>query len=270
MNHYNANEVIAAKSDLVFITLDTLRYDVAQALWQAGKLPNLSKWLPDTGWQKRHSPASFTYAAHHAFFAGFLPTPVAAGVHPRLFATQFAGSTSVNKNTYVVAQDNIVEGLAAAGYQTICIGGVGFFNKKTALSKVFPSLFEQSYWEPSFGVTEPHSTQYQLEKAVELLAIEKRQTFLFINISALHQPNYYYVPTATEPIDSLVSHAAALEYVDSQLPILMEALQQREQDSFIICCGDHGTTYGEDGYTGHRIGHPKVWEVPYLEILLRK
>ncbi len=61
--------------DLLFLTLDTLRYDAALELMEAGRTPNLGKVLPGGVWQKRHSPASFTYAAHQAFFAGFLPTP---------------------------------------------------------------------------------------------------------------------------------------------------------------------------------------------------
>ncbi len=35
-----------------------------------------------------------------------------------------------------------------------------------------------------------------------------------------------------------------------------------------ILCSDHGTAYGEDGYHGHRLGHPVVWTVPYAEFLL--
>lgn len=60
--------------DLLFVTLDTLRYDVATELAATGRTPNLHRALPG-GWERRHSPASFTYAAHQAFFAGFLPTP---------------------------------------------------------------------------------------------------------------------------------------------------------------------------------------------------
>ncbi|MBL4649688.1 MAG: STM4013/SEN3800 family hydrolase [Aureispira sp.] len=261
---YNMNEIVA-ESDLVFITLDTLRYDVAQRLWIEGKLPNFSKWLPSEGWEQRHSPGSFTYAAHHAFFAGFLPTPIAPGKHPRLFATQFEGSETAVLNTCTFDASNIIEGFQQKGFKTICIGGVGFFNKQTPLSTVFPNLFEESYWEESFGVTNKHSTQIQLKKAANLLEKNPAPVFLFINISALHQPNYFYLDNNSE--DTIESHAAALEYVDSQLPILMEALDKRKQ-TFVICSADHGTTYGEDGYTGHRIGHPKVWNVPYLEILL--
>src|SRR5579885_2904804 len=71
------------------MTLDTLRYDVAQDMLVQGHTPNLATLLPPSGWEKRHSPGSFTYAAHHAFFAGFLPTPATPGQHPRLFAARF-------------------------------------------------------------------------------------------------------------------------------------------------------------------------------------
>ena len=266
---YNMNEVVA-QSDLLFITLDTLRYDVAQSAWEAGDLPNFSAWLPDTGWEQRHSPGSFTYAAHHAFFAGFLPTPALPGKHPRLFATAFAGSETAVEQTCILQAPTIMEGLAAKGMTTACIGGVGFFNKQTPLSQVFPALFQHSYWNPTLGVTNPNSTQVQLEQAEQILAEHPEPTFLFINVSAIHQPNYFYLKQTapSNKQDTLESHAAALRYVDQQLPILQAALACRERPTFIICCADHGTTYGEEGYTGHRIAHEKVWTVPYLETLI--
>ena len=36
----------------------------------------------------------------------------------------------------------------------------------------------------------------------------------------------------------------------------------------VVICSDHGTAYGEDGYTGHRLAHPVVWDVPYAEFVL--
>ena len=66
---------------------------------------------------------------------------------------------------------------------------------------------------------------------------------------------------------SLASHAAALAYVDSQLPPLFDALRRRGP-ALAIVCSDHGTAYGEDGYSGHRVAHPVVWTVPYAEFLL--
>jgi arylsulfatase A-like enzyme len=89
---------------------------------------------------------------------------------------------------------------------------------------------------------------------------------LFLNVSALHQPNRHYLPGAAE--DCLESHAAALAYVDSQLPPLFDALRRRG-DTLCVLCADHGTAYGEDGYHGHRLGHEVVWTVPYAELLLQ-
>lgn len=257
---------IVGTHDILFITFDTLRYDVAKKLLAQGLTPNLAAVLPKSGWEERHSPGNFTYAAHHAFFAGFLPTPIAPGIHPRLFALGFEGSTTTNNLTCVLDGSNIVDGLAAIGYHTVCIGGVGFFNKLNPLGSVFPALFAESYWSHELGVTNLHSTENQVAIAQQIIAKTpaNQRLFLFINISALHQPNYFYLPGATT--DTIESHAAALEYIDSQLIKLWEALRQRP--TFCILCSDHGTTYGEDGYTGHRLSHPLVWTIPYAEFIL--
>jgi hypothetical protein len=262
----NAHDIIGSH-DVLFITLDTLRYDVAQQELEMGGTPNLAHVIPDQRWEARHTPGSFTYAAHHAFFAGFLPTPVEPGNYQRLFATRFPGSTTSGAATYVFDTPDIVTGLAFCGYHTICIGGVGFFNKLSPLGCVLPSLFHESHWLPSLGVTDPHSTENQVRLAMDRLhrlALSQR-VFLFINIAALHQPNAMFLPGAER--DSLASHAAALRYVDACLPQLFLAMQRRGS-VLVILCSDHGTAYGEDGYSGHRIGHPVVWTVPYAEFIL--
>ncbi|GAC1367728.1 MAG: STM4013/SEN3800 family hydrolase [Ktedonobacteraceae bacterium] len=255
--------------DLLFMTLDTLRYDVAQNLYAQGRIPTLARYLPATGWEARHSPATFTYAAHAAFFAGFLPTPIAPGHHSRLFAARFPGSETTTEATLVFDAPDLPGGLAQCGYHTICIGGVGFFNKLSPLGSVLPGLFQESYWNISLGVTDPHSTENQVALACSLLQRLPRtqRVFLFINISALHQPNYFYLPDAASNHDTLESHAAALTYVDAQLSPLFTAMLRRSP-ALVILCSDHGTAYGEDGYYGHRVAHPVVWTVPYAEFIL--
>ncbi len=246
--------------DVLFITLDTLRYDVARDELAAGRTPHLAQMVG--AWEERHTPASFTFAAHQAFFAGFLPTPTAPGKHPRRFATRFPGSETTTAQTIVFDAPDIVAGLADAGYHTVCIGGTGFFNKQSPLGCVLPSMFHESHWNPGMGVTAPESTARQVEFARAV--IERTDTdqrlFLFINVSALHQPNYFYVPGKS--VDSIETHAAALRYVDRALGPLFDALRR---PTFGVICADHGTAYGEDGYTGHRVGHPVVWTVPYAE-----
>ena len=262
----NARALIGTH-DVLFITFDTLRHDVAQQTWAAGRTPHLARVLPPTGWEPRHTPATFTYAAHMAFFAGFLPTPPAPGPHPRLFAARFPGSETTAPETFVFDAPDLPAGLAARGYRTICIGGVGFFNQQSPLGSVLPGLFQEAYWEPSLGVTAPDSTANQVRLATALLAAADphQRVLLFINISAIHQPNYHYLPGATA--DSLASHAAALEYVDRCLGPLFAACRRRGP-TLAVLCADHGTAYGEDGYWGHRLAHPAVWTVPYAAVVL--
>jgi hypothetical protein len=262
----DANALIGTH-DVLLMTLDTLRYDVACEALSEGRTPNLAALLPSGRWEERHTPGSFTYAAHHAFFAGFLPTPARPGRHPRLFAAQFAGSETTGDGTCVFDTPDIVSGLASRGYHTVCIGGVGFFNKQTALGQVLPGLFAESHWSPELGVTDPCSTRNQVALAVRILDAlpPGRRVFLFVNVSALHQPNCFYVPGAT--VDTRETQAAALEYVDSQLPPLFDALRRRGP-ALAIVCSDHGTAYGEDGFTGHRLAHPSIWTVPYAEFVV--
>lgn len=278
-----------ANSDVLMITLDTLRFDAAQAAWEAGQLTNLAPYLGDLGWEPRHSPASFTYAAHHAFFAGFLPTPCSPGPHPRRFASRFAGSETTHDETFVFDEPTLPEALRQRGWKTICIGGTGFFNPESNLGKVLPGLFETARWSPELGVADPQSAAHQVDAAIEEVEATDPASpvFLFINIAAIHQPNWFYQVDAGEPLvlplppdgelqpsDSLASHQAALVHVDRQLGRLFRFFRARGQKqrldrgTFCILCSDHGTAYGESGYFGHRLAHETVWKVPYAEFNL--
>lgn len=252
--------------DILFVTLDTLRYDVAMDALRAGRTPNLARLLPTGVWEKRHSPATFTYAAHHAFFAGFLPTPATPGRHDRLFAARFPGSETTSPKTCVFDTPDIVSGLAARGYHTLCIGGVGFFNKTSPLGSVLPSLFQESHWHEGIGVVSPTSTEQQVALAQQRLSalLEGQRAFLFVNVSALHQPNCHYLPGAET--DTKETMAAALAYVDHHIPRLIAAMSRRAP-LLTILCSDHGTAYGEDGFHGHRLAHPCVFDVPYAEFV---
>lgn len=275
MSHHPDMNRVVGSHDVLFITLDTLRFDVAQAEWQAGRLPTLTRHLPASGWELRHSPGSFTYAAHQAFFAGFLPTPAVPGCHPRLFATAFRGSETIDAHTYVFAQESLPAGFAAIGYRTVCIGGVGFFNKLTPLGAVLPAMFQESHWHPGLGTQHRDSTGRQVALACQRLqAAPDQRVFMFINVSAIHAPNHHYLKgatpdVATPDVDSLASHAAALRYVDVALAPLFAACAARGP-TFVVICSDHGTAYGEDGFHGHRLGHACVWNVPYAHFFITR
>lgn len=261
---------VVGSHDLLLVTLDTLRYDVAVELAAAGRIPHLARHLPGGAWEERHAPGSFTYASHQAIFAGFLPTPAAPGPHPRLFAARFAGSETTAERTFVFDAPDLVSALAGAGYRTVCIGGVGFFNRQAPLGSVLPGLFQEAHWEPEFGVASPTSFEAQVSRAEQVVRElpAGQRLFLFVNVSALHQPNWFHRPGATRDAgDSRATHAAALEYVDAHIGRLFAAASSRRR-AFAIVCSDHGTAYGDDGYTGHRLGHESVWTVPYAHFFL--
>ncbi|WP_082768582.1 STM4013/SEN3800 family hydrolase [Nocardiopsis alborubida] len=261
---------VVGTHDILLLTLDTLRHDVAAELAEAGRTPNLARLLPGGRWERRHAPASFTYASHLAMLAGFLPTPASPGPHPRLFAAAFPGSVSTAPGTWTFDAPDLASGLARAGYHTACVGGTGFFNRRSAVGSVIPDMFAESHWEESFGVTDPRSFEHQVACAARIAGERPadQPLFLLLNVSALHQPNWFHLPGAVrEDGDTRRSHAAALEYVDRHLPPLLAAMSAR-RPCFAIVCSDHGTAYGEDGYTGHRIGHETVWTVPYAHAFL--
>jgi len=262
----NARDLIG-KLDVVLVTLDALRYDVAAGCIESGSTPELARLVPGGRWEKRHSPGNFTYSAHQAFFAGFLPTPSSPGKHARLFATRFAGSETTTDETAVFDSPDVVSGLRGLGYHTICIGGVGFFNGRTPLSRVFPAMFDESHWDECLGVTDPQSTENQVALACRILVgiPRDRRAFLFLNVSAIHQPNCIYLDGASD--DGVDGQAAALAYVDRALLPLWDVLRRRG-GALSVVCSDHGTAYGEDGYWGHRLSHPVVWTVPYAEFVL--
>ena len=58
MNH------LVATHDLLWIVLDSLRYDVAQQEMSEGRTPHLARLAG--AWEKRHTPGSFTLPAHAA------------------------------------------------------------------------------------------------------------------------------------------------------------------------------------------------------------
>lgn len=259
---------VVGRRNILFVTFDCLRLDVAQRCLADGRIPNLARILPTIGWEPRETPGTFTLPAHLAFFHGFLPTPLSRGPHPRLFALDFEGSVTIAATTFVFSGvDNIIAGFHALGYRSYCVGGVGFFNKKNPLGNVLPGFFEDSVWSPALGVTTSDSTARQFRAALAWLETLRREerALLFINVSATHPPHAMYLPGARH--ESIESQMAALAYVDSCLPKLLAGLRYHG-DWFCLMMGDHGEALGEDGRWGHRIAHPTVTMVPYAHFFL--
>ena len=245
---------------------------MAQELAAAGRIPHLARHLPGGRWEKRHAPGSFTYASHQAIFAGFLPTPASPGPHPRLFAARFGGSeTTADRTPSSTTPRTWSSGLAAAGYRTVCIGGVGFFNQRGALGSVLPGMFQESHWEPEFGVTVTDLVRGTRSAARSGSSRSAGRTAAVPLRQRLRAASAQLVPSARRhPGDR--RHAERRTpprstYVDRHIGRLFAAASSRRR-CFTIVCSDHGTAYGDDGCSGHRLGHEVVWTVPYAHFFL--
>lgn len=262
------NQVVGV-SDILFICLDTLRYDAAVQEEKSGSTSVLNRY---GSWEKRQAPGNFTWPSHHSMFAGFLPAPYdAKNVADRelLFFPKGVGLGQKGpEGAYAFSGSTIMEGLSQDGYETWCVGGVAFFDKRSDLGKVFPGYFQKSYWNPSFGCPVKESTRNQTDFLLKKIAKADTQKhiFLYLNIDAIHYPNYFYLEGALN--DSLESHRAALRYVDKELGRLFEGWKEQRGGVFVICCSDHGTCYGEDGCQFHGINHPVVNTVPYKHFFI--
>ncbi len=255
---------IVGTQDILFLCLDTLRYDAAVQEETEGNTPVLNRYGP---WEKRQAPGNFTYPSHHAMFAGFLPCAFEAkSLADRemlFFPRQIGMGRKIPAGAFGFTGGTIMEVFEIVVFVSWCVGGVGFFDKRSELGSVFPGYFQNSYWNPSFACPVKESTKNQVDFILKKLgkADAGRHIFLYLNVDAIHYPNYFYLDGVEN--DNLASHRAALRYVDGELGRLLEGWKQMRGGGFAICCSDHGTCYGEDGCQFHGIHHPSVNTVPY-------
>lgn len=263
----NMNEIVGTH-DILFVCLDTLRYDVAKQEEDNNGTPVINRYGK---WRKCHAPGNFTYPSHMAMFAGFLPTP--ADGHSMfdsemLFFPKGIGMGKKGpENAFSFEGATFIEGLEKVGYDTYCIGGVSFFSKRADIGKVLPGYFKYSYWNPSFGCAVKESFEHQIDfisRKLEGISTEQR-IMMYVNVDSIHYPNNFYIEGKKE--DDIETHAAALHYVDSKMEALFDIFRKRGK-TFVIMCSDHGSCYGEDGYYFHGIGHEITYTVPYKHFVI--
>ncbi len=263
----NMNEVVG-DCDILFVCLDTLRYDVAKEEEILGNTPSINRY---GGWEKRHAPGNYTFPSHMAMFIGNLPSPsepLPLYERERLFvAKENQAMGKLHPYSFVFEGDSFIRGLERAAYTTVCVGGVGFFNKRTPINNILPSFFMESYWNTRFACHIKESFENQIN-FVETWLKKRREgerVFLYLNVDSIHYPNSFYIEGEKE--DSLKTHAAALRYVDVHIERLFSLFRKRNK-TFCILCSDHGTCYGEEGYYFHCLSHEIVYTVPYMHFFL--
>ena len=249
------------------LTYDSCRYDV---LVEAGT-PVLDSYSSIV---RAEAPANFTFASHQAFFVGILPHAVDNLPYYNRFRKQLlglveVGETLVVKDSLMQVESpwNLIQGFRDQGYQTVGAAAMNWFRQESLTSAFEHFLF----------------TGRDADRQIDILLGEidpSRPFFGFINFGETHAAYDFKGKTDHCPVDvrarrmvwppveegptgrdneAFRHQMAAAEFLDQRLRRLFEELPG---DTVVILTADHGDCFGEDGFWGHGVNHPKVLEVP--------
>lgn len=253
--------------NFLLLTFDSCRYDV---LLEA-RTPTLDSYASILPAQ---APATFTYASHQAFFVGILPHVVDPVPFYNRFCRQLIGLVEVGELQVakeslqrVESSWNLVRGLRETGYQTVGSGAMNWFRQESLTAGFERFLF----------------TGRDADRQVAYLRSEidpRRPFFGFINFGETHAPYEFrgkaercpddvrarrmaWPPIESGPTGRATAafrhQLACAEFLDRRLAELFAAFPG---ETVVVLTADHGDCFGEDGYWGHGVNHPKVFEVP--------
>lgn len=245
----------------IFITLDSLRWDVFAST------PNL--FIKKFTYSKAWTHATYTQAAHMAFFTGRLPCSycgkfdTCARSHRKISGIpqwRLNNPECPGPGKYQLSGKNIIDGFKRLNYLTIGTGGVNWFNNN--LPAHIPCLddFEKYKWFGNY-IYGPDQIDWILKN------IDKqRNNFIFINFGETHHP---YITKKKQNKTNYGSHGLCF-YAQQQCLIYLDKLIEEFFDNLnirseFIICGDHGECMGENDLWGHGFYHEKIMEVPIIK-----
>jgi hypothetical protein len=287
-----------ADANLLFITLDSLRLDVARM----ASLPVLASLEGPT---PCYTHANFTLPAHFAFFTGFLPLPldskyrflrgrfsrifrpVSARPAPGQVAISFSGAT-------------VISSFQDAGAVVVGTGGVPYFDPDStqiSFASLFPEFHYSGYPARSdfgdgrtFAEAARYSSLVLLRDWLAQALIDPfRQYLLFANEPSTHFP-FVCPSTALTSMDEkylwefdkyvrlkqpvperlaaqlqpwgMDRQRVILEWLDSLIGEVLQLLTRLRRRTLVVVCSDHGEAFGENDRVGHFLNLDVVLHVP--------
>ncbi|QNI83992.1 alkaline phosphatase and sulfatase ALP-like protein superfamily [Synechococcus sp. PROS-7-1] len=264
-------------NDVLFISLDSCRYDTFRASYRRGALPHLASLGP---LHKAMAPSHFTYGSHAAFWMGFTPGVQGSSaplLNPKVLKLFRLGHGQRQQDQgddalgFALEGANVIDGFRRKGYSTIGSGAVGWFDTATATGSVLAQPFDR--FQFAGDCWSLHRQLAWINDRLQELPPDQ-PCFLFLNVGETHLPYWHEGadwprwPSPCEPFGGSSCSArqsrrrqrACLEWVDQQLAPLL----QRFSAGTVMVCADHGDCWGENGLWAHGISHPATLTVPLI------
>ncbi|XP_043421098.1 GPI ethanolamine phosphate transferase 3 isoform X1 [Prionailurus bengalensis] len=218
-------------SRVVLVLIDALRFDFAQpqrshgpgeppvSLPFLGKLDYLQRILeiqPHHArlYQSKADPPTTTMQRLKALTTGSLPTFIDAG-------SNFA--------SYAIVEDNLIKQLASAGRRVVFMGD-------DTWKDLFPGVFSQAFFFPSFNVRDLHTVDNGILEHLYPTMDNSEWDMLIAHFLGVDHCGHKHGPHHPEM-------AKKLSQMDQVIQGLVERL---ENDTLLVVIGDHGMTMTGD------------------------
>ncbi len=282
-----------ASNNFIVVTLDSCRFDTfaeaaPKTILKLGAL------------ERRWAYASWTAPSHYNLLTGLLPHTSP----PNVYASDYYKEDFYNYNRRLGAKGvefgKMVPGLwfpgflrNTLGYTTHARVSLPVLNPRTGINRDFDS----------FQLMEKHNDMRSMLPTMKFE--EGRPAFYMLNVGETHYP--YAKPDEDSSMWPRISGVnGVFKSLDSQIDAQGNLIQAKDapqffdqdkldqlrgrqvetvryldkvfeelfdlvpKNTYIVVTADHGELFGEGGYFGHGpIQHDKVFEVPYIEGLIR-
>ena len=271
-------------NNLVYIVLDSLRYDT----FQAAKTPNIDRLAG--GAERRYSYASWTSPSHYVYLMGLTPHLNTKGVFAsEVYKEDFKkwtmrlGFSNLEFKSFA-PELSLPNKLRKMGYYTVAKVSMPVLNERTTFSMYFDE----------YKLMQNHNDFYGMIEEMEFDASKPR--FYFLNLGETHYPymlqkqdlprlhgvhgvfkhlDDYLTDYGTKgsgndeffSMDQLKKlHKQQIECVEYIDGVMEKLYQKLPANTHLIITSDHGELFGEAGYFGHGpVFHEKAFEVPFIE-----
>jgi choline-sulfatase len=231
-----SSDVVAAASNLLLITIDTLRADAVGAYGAtAGRTPALDA-VAGAGmrFEGAFAPAPITLPSHASILTGLYP--------PGHGARHNGMTMQDHRPTLATVCQN-------AGFATGAFISAFPLDRRFGLARGFDEYSDRFPRGPDMRPINERPGSATVDAAIAWLKGRTTRFFLWVHLFEPHAP--YGNPRDGRP--ALDRYADEVAEADRQIARLLDALGEARKTTLVIATADHGEAFGEHGEIGHSI-----------------